>query len=90
MNETSMPAETKQELTNTLSGVAKMKAEFDLLKRVIISSIELDYSGTGLMLEDDKLLIETMKVIEPSRMEQIFEELKIIQHAREMEETKNG
>lgn len=90
MNETSMPAETKQELTNTLSGVAKMKAEFDLLKRVIISSIELDYSGTGLMLKDGKLLIETMKVIEPSRMEQIFEELKIIQHAREMEETKNG
>ena len=44
MNETSMsmPAETKQELTNTLSGVAKMKAEFDLLKRVIISSIDLN------------------------------------------------
>ena len=86
MNETNMPAETKQELTNTLTGVAKLKAEFDLLKRVIISSIELDYSGTGLALRDDKLLIETMKVIEPSRMQQIFEELKI----KGMEETKNG
>ena len=65
-------AEAKQEMTNTLYQVAKMKAEFNLLKQAIINNLELDYSGKELTLRNDKLIVEIMYLIESDQMENLY------------------
>lgn len=61
------------ELEKLIYDSQKVKAELDLLKRVIIRSLALDYSGKELMLSSDKLIIETMRVIEPAILADILE-----------------
>lgn len=61
------------ELEKLVYDSQKVKAELDLLKRVIIRSLALDYSGKELMLSSDKLIIETMRVIEPAILADILE-----------------
>lgn len=63
----------ENEMKETLFQVAKMRAEFELLKNVILNHLELDYSGGSLMLKDDKLLIEVMETIEHDQMMSILE-----------------
>ena len=62
----------ENEMKETLFQVAKMRAEFELLKNVILNHLELDYSGDRLMLKDDKLLIEVMETIELDQMNYIL------------------
>lgn len=61
------------ELEKLVYDSQKVKAELDLLKRVIIRSLTLDYTGDDLMLSSDKLIIETMRVIEPAILADILE-----------------
>ncbi|MBQ1572114.1 MAG: hypothetical protein IIZ78_13390 [Clostridiales bacterium] len=61
------------ELEKLVYDSQKVKAELDLLKRVIIRSLALDYSGKELMLSSDRLIIETMRVIEPAILADILE-----------------
>lgn len=61
------------ELEKLVYDSQKVKAELDLLKRVIIRSLALDYSGNELMISSDRLIIETMRVIEPAILADILE-----------------
>ena len=63
---------SENEMQNTLYEVAKMKAEFNLLKQAIINNLELDYSGKELTLRNDKLVIEVMYLIEADQMENLY------------------
>lgn len=63
----------ENEMNSTLFQVAKMKAEFDLLKRAIIRSLTLDYTGEDLMLSSDRMVIEVMRIIEPAMIADILE-----------------
>lgn len=65
-------ASAKAEYDHILYQVAKTRAEFELLKNVILNHLELDYSGDRLMLKNDELLIETMETIEPDQMMSIL------------------
>lgn len=67
-------AEAKQEMTNTLYQVAKMRAEFALLKQAIMGKLELDYYGKDLRLSDSSLLVEVLWLIAPDDMEKILED----------------
>ena len=60
------------EMQSTLLEVAKMKAEFNLLKQAIINNLELDYSGKELTLRNDRLLIEVMYLLENDQMESLY------------------
>ncbi len=71
-----IPKDEMKELNDTLSEVAKLKLQFDLLKQVIKNHLELNYDGTDFRLADDKLLIEVMELIEPAEMNAIFACLK--------------
>ena len=77
------------ELEKLIYDSQKVKAELDLLKRVIIRSLALDYSGKELMLSSDKLIIETMRVIEPAILADILEsemDAEADRKAKELEE----
>ena len=79
------------ELEKLVYDSQKVKAELDLLKRVIIRSLALDYSGKELMLSSDKLIIETMRVIEPAILADILEsemDADADRKAKELEEKK--
>ena len=85
-----IPKDEMKEMNETLSEVAKIKAEFELLKKVIISSLDLDYSGEGLTVRNDSLIVEVMKIIEPYKMDNTYENLKSIQMTNKAKETKHG
>ena len=63
---------SENEMQSTLYEVAKMKAEFNLLKQAIINNLELDYSGKELTLRNDRLVIEVMYLIESDQMENLY------------------
>lgn len=65
-------AEAKADYCSTLYQVAKLKAEFNLLKQAIINNLELDYSGRELTLRNDKLIVEIMYLIENEQMENLY------------------
>ena len=67
----------KDEMKETLSEVAKMKLQFDLLKQVIMNHLELNYDGTGLRLDDDKLLVEVMWLIDNYGMDSLLDRKKM-------------
>lgn len=69
-------ASAKAESDRILYQVARMKAEFELLKDVIMDNLELDYSGEKLKLKDDKLVIALMETIEPDDMAGILNVLR--------------
>ena len=60
------------ETENTLYQVAKMRAEFELLKQAIINNLGLNYSGDELTIKDDSVIIEVMYLIENDQMENLF------------------
>lgn len=60
----------------TFYQVARMKAEFELLKDVIMDNLELDYYGEKLQLKDDRLVIALMETIEPDDMAGILNVLR--------------
>lgn len=64
--------ETRKAMDDTLYEVAKMKAEFNLLKQAIINNLELDYSGKELTIRNDKVIIEIMYLIENDEMESLY------------------
>jgi len=68
-----IPKDEMKELNDTLSEVAKLKLQFDLLKQVIMNNLELNYDGTGLRLADDRLLIEVMCLIDNIGMRNLFD-----------------
>ena len=68
-----IPDSEMGELEKLVYDSQKVKAELDLLKRVIIRSLALDYSGNELMIASDRLIIETMRVIEPAILADILE-----------------
>lgn len=72
-----MMAKEMQEMQNTLTDVAKMKMQFDLLKQVIMNNLELNYDGTGLRLADDRLMIEVMCLIDSNGMENLMDRKKM-------------
>ena len=65
-------ASAKQEMTNTLYEVAKMRAEFNLLKQAIMNNLGLNYSENELTIKDDRVIIEVMYLIENDQMESLF------------------
>lgn len=67
-----MTKEDEMEMMSTLAEVAKMKAEFNLLKQAIINNLELDYSGKELSLRDSRLVVEVMYLIENDQMENLY------------------
>ena len=62
----------EMEMNNTLYQVAKMKAEFQLLKSAIMNNLTLNYTGDELRLKDDRLIIEVMYLIEAEEMDNAF------------------
>ena len=72
-----IPKDEMKELNDTLSEVAKLKLQFDLLKQVIKNHLELNYDGTGLRLDDDRLLIEVMCLIDSNGMENLLDRKKM-------------
>lgn len=78
-----MRKEDEMEMMSTLAEVAKMKAEFNLLKQAIINNLELDYSGKELTLRNDRLLIEVMYLIENDQMENLYHFKKNEQDAKD-------
>ncbi len=72
-----IPKDEMKEMNETLSEVAKMKLQFDLLKQVIMNHLELNYDGTGLRLDDDKLLVEVMWLIDNYGMDSLLDRKKM-------------
>ena len=72
-----IPKDEMKEMNETLSEVAKMKVQFDLLKQVIMNHLELNYDGTGLRLDDDKLLVEFMWLIDNYGMDSLLDRKKM-------------
>ena len=72
-----IPKDEMKEMNDTLSEVARLKLQFDLLKQVIMSHLELSYDGTGLRLDDDRLLIEVMFLIDSNGMENLLDRKKM-------------
>ena len=74
---------------NTLYQVAKMRAQFELLKQAIINNLALNYSGDELTIKNDGVIIEIMYLIENDQMENLFRfEKEKAEKAKE--ETSNG
>jgi flagellar hook-associated protein FlgK len=65
----------ENEMYQTLTEVARMKVQFDLLKQAIKKNLKLNYDCNGLRIEDDRLILELMEMIEPDEMEKIFQRL---------------
>jgi hypothetical protein len=78
-----MRKEDEMEMMSTLAEVAKMKAEFNLLKQAIINNLELDYSGKELSLRDSRLVVEVMYLIENDQMENLYQFKKNEQDAKD-------
>lgn len=78
-----MRKEDEMEMMSTLAEVAKMKAEFNLLKQAIINNLELDYSGKELSLRDSRLVVEIMYLIENDQMENLYQFKKNEQDAKD-------
>lgn len=78
-----IPKDEMKEMNETLSEVAKMKLQFDLLKQVIMSHLELDYSENKMRLESDSLLLEVMWLIEGKEMADL---LMLKQKAKELDD----
>lgn len=76
-------AKAKADYDATLYQVAKMKAEFNLLKSAIMNNLELDYSGKELTLRDSRLLIEVMYLIERDQMDNLYHFKKEEQDAKD-------
>ena len=74
---------SENEMQSTLYEVAKMKAEFNLLKQAIINNLELDYSGKELTLRNDRLVIEVMYLIERDQMDNLYSFKKVEQEAKD-------
>lgn len=63
----------------------RKRVEFDLLKDVIMDSLELDYVGDSLRIGDERLIIKFMELIEPDDM------IGLLNHKKaEKEARKNG
>ena len=73
----------ENEMKNTLMEVARMKAEFTLLKQAIINNLELDYSGKELTLRDSRLVVEVMYLIERDQMDNLYHFKKNEQDAKD-------
>ena len=71
-----IPKDEMKEMNETLSEVAKMKSQFDLLKQVIKNHLVLNYAGNDFKIDDDKLIIEVMELVEPVEMNALFACLK--------------
>ena len=71
-----IPKDEMKEMNETLSEVAKMKLQFDLLRQVIKNHLVLNYAGNDFKIDDDKLIIEVMELIEPVEMNALFACLK--------------
>ena len=79
------------EMKNTLYEVAKMKAQFELLKQAIINNLGLNYTGDELRIKDDRVIIEVMYLIENDQMENLFTYEKAqADKAKAQEEKSNG
>lgn len=76
----------ENDMNEALFKVAKMKAEFDLLKRAIIRSLTLDYTGEDLMLSSDRMVIEVMRIIEPAMIADILENEKDMKAQEKLKE----
>lgn len=63
---------SKNEMKETLFQVAKMRAEFELLKNAVMNSLELNYSGDELTIRDSGLIIEVMRMIDADQVEKAF------------------
>lgn len=85
-----IPKDEMKEMSDTLSEVAKMKAHFDLLRQAIKRNLGLNYAGNGLRIEDDRLILEVMEMIEPDDMREIFENLKSEDEASKLAEVACG
>lgn len=85
-------AKAKADYDSTLYEVAKMKAEFALLKQAIFNNLRLDYSGEELTLGNDRLLIEVMWLIADDEMSNILAHEKMIkaQEDAKRQEATNG
>ena len=70
-----IPKDEMKELNDTLSEVAKLKVNFDFLRQAIKKNLRLNYDCNGLRIENDRLIIELMEMIEPDEMEKIFQRL---------------
>lgn len=70
-----IPKDEMKELNDTLSEVAKLKVNFDFLRKAIKKNLRLNYDCNGLRIENDRLIIELMEMIEPDEMEKIFQRL---------------
>ena len=84
------------EMKNTLYEVAKMKAQFELLKQAIINNLGLNYTGDELTIKDDRVIVEVMYLIENDQMENLFsfekekKEKMLEELQKKQEETNNG
>jgi hypothetical protein len=72
-----IPKDEMKEMNDTLSEVARLKLQFDLLKQVIMNNLVLNYDGTGMRLDDDRLLIEVMCLIDSNGMENLLDRKKM-------------
>lgn len=63
---------SKSEMKETLYQVAKMRAEFELLKNAVMNSLDLNYSGDDLTIRDSGLIIEVMRMIDSDHVEKVF------------------
>ena len=75
---------------NTLYQVAKIRAQFELLKQAIMSKLELDYYGKDLRLGDSTLLVEVMWLIAPHDMERILNDEKSKKEDEKAQEEKSN
>ena len=84
------------EMKNTFYEVAKMKAQFELLKQAIINNLGLNYTGDELTIKDDRVIVEVMYLIENDQMENLFsfekekKEKMLEELQKKQEETNNG
>ena len=63
---------SKSEMKETLYQVAKMRAEFELLKNAVMKSLDLNYSGDDLTIRDSGLIIEVMRMIDADQVDRTF------------------
>lgn len=84
-----IPKDEMQEMNETLSEVAKLKVNFDFLRQAIKKNLRLNYDCNGLRIENDRLIIELMEMIEPDEMEKIFQRLLNEKKAKERARQEN-
>ena len=84
-----IPKDEIKEMNDTLSEVAKLKVNFDFLRQAIKKNLRLNYDCNGLRIENDRLIIELMEMIEPDEMEKIFQRLLNEKKAKERARQEN-